>query len=90
MSNDQEFGYDVVWQQTLDQGAYTLRVTRADEDTALLQVIDNETEEVILTKDRLPLAYGARFGPDVDDVAEWQAMTIEAVDDHNQQKEKEQ
>ncbi len=81
MSNDQEFGYDVVWQQTMDQGAFTLRVTRADEDTALLQVINNSNDDVILSRDRMPLAYGARFGPDVDDVAEWQAIALEAVDD---------
>lgn len=79
---------DVVWQQTLDDGAFTLLVTRVDDtDMAVLQVIDNETEQVIYERNHMVLAYGAVFGPDQDDVAHWQEITVEAVDNYKGAKE---
>lgn len=78
MSDDREFGFDVIWQQTMDGGAFTLRVTRIDESTGLLQVSVNNGER--LHEERVPLAYGALFGPDIDDLAQWQETTINIVD----------
>ena len=85
MSDDRDFGFDVIWQQTLDGGAYTLRVTRIDDNYGLLQVSVTGGEQ--LHEQRVPLAYGAIFGPDMDDVAEWQGLTVDIVDNHINQQE---
>jgi allophanate hydrolase subunit 1 len=79
-SDDRAFGHDVVWQQTLDGGAYTLRVTRIDEDHGRLQV--SVTDGVQLHEQEVPLAYGALFGPDMGDVADWQEITVNVVDEY--------
>lgn len=79
MAYDLDLGHDVIWQQTLDDGAFTMRVMRIDEGTGLLQVFVTEGERK-LHEEQVPLAYGARFGPDMDDVAEWQEITIAHVD----------
>jgi len=76
---DLDFGNDVIWQQTLDDGRFTMRVTRVDESIGLLQVFVTEGERK-LHEEQVPLAFGAVFGPDMDDVAEWQEITIAQVD----------
>ena len=85
MSNDRDFGHDVIWQQTLDNGAFTLRVTGIDGDTGNMQVSTADGD--VLHEEHVPLAYGAMFGPDVDDVADWQAKTVLIVDEYLNNKE---
>lgn len=80
MSDDRDFGFDVIWQQTMDDGAYTLRVTRINDDYGLLQVSVTDGEQ--LHEQNVPLAYGAVFGPDIDDVFAWQTLCIDVVDNH--------
>jgi hypothetical protein len=45
-----------------------------------LTVTENNTSKHILDKD-VSLSYGALFGPDAVDIAEWQLSIIDAIDD---------
>lgn len=66
----------VIWQTTLDE-KFACQVVRTGDYKGQLTVKDGET--VLLDKE-VGLAYGAVFGPDVDDVSAWQDACIEAVD----------
>jgi hypothetical protein len=57
-----------VWENTLDGGNRgTLTVVR-------------QIDGVIILHEEVSLAYAAQFGPDVDDVATWENMVVNAVD----------
>ena len=68
-----------IWEAKLDE-KFNCKVERLTERTGHLSVTNDETKEVILNKD-VGLSYGALFGPDVDDVAYWQDLCVEAVDE---------
>ena len=72
----------VIWQQTLDEGQYEGKVIRIDEDRGLLIVTD-VSAGIAFSGEEVTLSYGAIFGPDVDDVAHWQEITAERVDEYN-------
>lgn len=76
---------DVIWFNTLDGGLFEVSVTATGERTAE-HVITKDG--VIIYKQEVGLAYGAIFGPDAADVAEWQEVTVREVDkwyrDHGQ------
>lgn len=74
-----------VWHGLLDN-RYLIRVVRAPDDTTgykgLLTITDRGGEkEVEMHRQEVGLAYGAQFGPDVDDVAAWQEIAIKVVDE---------
>lgn len=71
----------VVWKSRLDMkwDVRVKEVVEGDETAAWLEIVDIATEEVVFTKP-VSLAYGAIFGPDSDDVAEWQALAVSVVD----------
>jgi len=79
MSDEEE----VVWSVTADNHAWNIQVTRLSERAARFTVTNSETGEEIVN-DAVSLAYGALFGPDVDDVNMWAAMAIEAIDHYYQ------
>lgn len=66
----------IIWTSTLD-GQFACEVRRDTETTGLLTMRDGEN--VILSKPVL-LAFGAAFGPDVDDVLDWQCACMEALE----------
>lgn len=68
-----------IWEAKLDK-EFDCKVERLRERVGHLSVTNTESKEVILDKD-VDLSYGALFGPDVDDVAYWQDLCIEAVDE---------
>lgn len=70
--------YEIVWESMLDQ-RYSCKVIRQTGRTGLLTVKDCETEEFLLEKE-VSLAFGSIFGPDVDDVAQWQDFCVDAVE----------
>ena len=74
-----EFDLNVVYDNTLDGGRYRLRVIHQDNGGGYLTVTQ-EAEEKLLYACEVPLAYGAIFGPDASDVAEWQEIAIKIVD----------
>lgn len=68
-----------IWRQTVDNDRFTCQVDRTDDSRGLLTVTVTETQVDILSEP-VPLLYGAVFGPDVADVAEWQEKSIVAID----------
>lgn len=70
---------NVVWENTVDGGTWGCKVTRQGDYQGELEVWNVESGEVILSE-IVGLAYGAIFGPDVDDLAQWQDRTIKAID----------
>lgn len=67
-----------IWQAQLDD-RYDCLVTRINEAHGLLTVTDT-TDKKILLSNEVTLSYGAQFGPDMDDVADWEERCIQAVD----------
>lgn len=67
---------NAIWTSTLD-GRYAVTVTRLDKYHGELTVRDQER---LIHRQAVGLAFGAIFGPDVDDVATWQQIAIEIVD----------
>ena len=74
---------NVVWENTVDQGAWHCKVVRVVRDgdgyTGHLTVTRVGDGEVILSRE-VGLAYGAMFGPDIDDLHYWEQTCIEAID----------
>ncbi len=71
---------DVVWQNTIDANTWSAEVVRVSEGTAQLSVTEVATGQVVHAE-RVGLAYGAIFGPDVDDLRQWQDRVIAVIDD---------
>jgi hypothetical protein len=72
---------DLVWSSTLDN-RFIIRVERTGDYTADLVIIDNGLEgDPEVLREATGLSYRALFGPDVDDVATWQARAIKFVDE---------
>lgn len=69
---------EVIWESNLDN-RYDCKVTRNLEYTGQLKVLDTETNLVLLDEE-VRLSYGASFGPDASDVADWRDKIIAVVD----------
>lgn len=70
-----------VWENTVDGGVWKVQVERTGDYTGVLTVVRASDDKEILRED-VGLAYRAVFGPDVDDVAQWQDRCIEVIDAH--------
>lgn len=70
-----------IWQATLDD-QYDCVVTRINEAHGCLTVTDTKENKVLLSQE-VTLSYGAAFGPDVDDVADWEERCVNAVDNQS-------
>lgn len=68
----------LVWQAILDS-KYGCSVVRIDGRKGRLVVANEETKEILLDKE-VSLSYGAVFGPDASDVAQWEDLCCEVVD----------
>jgi hypothetical protein len=73
---------DVVWGGTIDHGKFTAKVVAARNNSAQgqLTVILNETGAVLLDE-QVRIAFGAVFGVDIADSAEWQMRSITVIDE---------
>jgi hypothetical protein len=67
---------NVVWTSTLD-GKYEVTVTHTDGYHGVLTISEG-TE--VLHRESVGLSYGAMFGPDLADVADWRRIAVEFVD----------
>jgi hypothetical protein len=72
---------DAIWEATLD-GRYLCKVVRVSGRIGHLTVRDHLTDTELLAV-LVPLAYGAKYGPDVDDVGRWQRTAELAIADQN-------
>ena len=70
-----------IWYGTVDNGQWECRVEGdPDERYRGRLKVNNTTSGEVILDDQVTLAYGAMFGPDVADVAEWQERCITAID----------
>lgn len=69
---------NTIWSQELDGGLYRCSVVRRSHDLGDLTIWDSVFE--VIHREIVALAYGALFGPDVDDVFTWQERCIEVID----------
>jgi hypothetical protein len=70
---------DVVWTSTLDD-RYVVKVVRIAPYRGELSISEESEANQVLHKREVALMYNALFGPDVDDVSEWQQIAIEFAD----------
>ena len=68
-----------VWASELD-GRYIVEVQRIDANTGTFLIFDKQENNKELYSRVVPLYYGAQFGPDIQDVAMWEAMGVQFVD----------
>jgi hypothetical protein len=71
--------YNVVWTSTLD-GKYEVIAARTEDYHAELTISEGNQ---VLHREAVGLSYGAIFGPDVADVADWRRIAVEFVDGQN-------
>ncbi len=67
---------DALWEADLDD-IYHCEVTRKTASLGVLRI--TKGSETLLEKE-VSLAYGAAFGPDIDDVMQWQNDCLDFVD----------
>lgn len=79
---------DLVWSASVDDGTYTVQVMRVEEYNATITVKHLASDTTILEQ-QVGLSYGAIFGPDVSDVAAWQVMSLDAIDEWAAQRSRE-
>jgi hypothetical protein len=70
---------NVVWENTVDKGAWQVMVERTEPYRGLLTVVRTSDNKEVL-REEVGLAYDALFGADVADLAAWQARCIEVID----------
>ena len=72
----------LAWHSRLD-GRYLVEV-RYDPDgdgyQGTLAIFDHQDADRVVHSEPVGIAYAARFGPDVDDVATWQERSADVVD----------
>jgi len=71
---------DLVWRAKMDD-RYLIEVARTGERTAKLRIYDHAKGDAEIACWDVGLSYGAIFGPDVGDVAEWQDKVAAFIDD---------
>jgi len=67
---------NVVWTSKLDD-KYEVTVTRTDGYHGELTISEGD---LVHHRESVGLSYGALFGPDMADVAEWRRIAVEFVD----------
>ena len=71
---------DSIWESGIDNGAWRAEVTGTDDTSVgLLRIYHGETGEQRFEQP-VTLAYGAMFGPDMDDVYQWQETVLSWID----------
>lgn len=81
----QEFVPGLVWSAELDN-RYIVEVQRVDENTGILYIFDHQDGDRQIHEEKTILMYGAQFGPDVENVGQWEERGVEVVDALNAEK----
>jgi hypothetical protein len=66
----------IIWKSTLDN-RYAIQVVRVAPYRGKLVI--READEEIFSQ-QVALSYGATFGPDVSDIADWQEIVLNFID----------
>lgn len=69
---------DNIWTAQLDN-RYDCKVTRKDQSTGVLTVIDTNTGNELINEE-VVLSYDALFGPDIMDINSWEGRILEVID----------
>jgi hypothetical protein len=71
----------VAWRSRLDD-RYLVEVQYAEDNSyqGTLAIFDHLNGDRLVHSEPTGIAYGARFGPDIDDVATWHERAAEVVD----------
>ena len=69
---------DTIWSAKLD-GKFTCSVVRINKRGGNLAIVEDATGRQLLNQD-VGLLYGARFGPDIEDVQKWESICLAVVD----------
>jgi hypothetical protein len=70
---------NIVWAALLDL-RYKIEVVRKRDYAGMLYMFDGKSGDTLMFSKEVSLAYGALFGPDMDDVQTWQNTAIEVID----------
>lgn len=70
---------DVIWADTVDNGAWEAKVVGTSDRAGELTVTESATGQVV-HRETVGLSYGAVFGPDVADLSQWQDTVINVID----------
>lgn len=69
---------EIIWQAKLDN-RYQCQVERINEVHGRLTMVDSENSETVLDQ-QVTLAWGAKFGADIDDIADWEERCVSIAD----------
>jgi len=69
----------LIWWSRLD-GRYQVEVQRSGERSAMLVIFDHANQGALVHQEITELLYGARFGPDVQDVERWRERAVHVID----------
>ena len=67
-----------IWETKLDK-RWRIKVIRIDDNFGELRIWDRGGKKPVFVE-RVPLLYGAQFGPDIDDVRQWQNISVRFAD----------
>jgi hypothetical protein len=71
---------NIVWENTVDQGAWAVKVERTEEPYRGILTIVRTSDGKEVHREDVGLSYDAIFGPDVADVADWEDRCIAVID----------
>ena len=69
----------LVWHSKLDN-RYLIEVQRTSSHKGALRVFDHQKRDKEIFSCNVSLLYGAPFGPDISDVADWQNKIVDFID----------
>lgn len=75
---------DLVWRAKLDN-RYLAEVHRTGSHSGTLYIFDHDKNFKEIARWDVGLSYGAQFGPDVADVAEWEEQVSDFIDNTYEQ-----
>ena len=71
---------NVIWESGDDKGVYIARCERVTDRMGILRLISVKDGQEIRSQS-VSLAFGARFGPDISDVHQWNRMATGWADE---------
>lgn len=82
---DTRYQDNVVWWSRLDN-QYLIEIIQDEDDgyTGTFFMYDHNNDNELVKEEKVGLAFGARFGPDVSDVMEWQELGIKIANERKE------
>jgi hypothetical protein len=75
-----------IWTATVDDGTWRADVIGIESnDYRGILIVTRVSDDKEILREEVPLAFGAMFGPDIDDVNLWGQMVIGSIDHYEAQ-----